>query len=354
MSAPRPTLFAQRLLDWHRGHGRKDLPWQRRADAYARWVSEIMLQQTQVSTVVPYYERFLARFPDVRALAAAPTDDVLHLWTGLGYYARARNLHRAAQLVVAQHGGRFPRDIDAARCLPGIGRSTAGAILAFAYGARHPILDGNVKRVLTRYYGVDGHPGEREVEKRLWRLAGRNTPHADVADYTQAIMDLGATLCRRARADCAVCPVAAGCRARKDANPQSYPTPRRAKERPRRAVAMVMIRDEQGRVLLERRPPAGIWGGLWSLPELDATADIAEQCGRRLGLEVAPGPPWEPVRHGFSHYRLDITPVPARLVAQRDAVMEAAERVWYNPAAPDARGLAAPVKRLLEKLKDTP
>ncbi len=228
-----------------------------------------MLQQTQVATVIGYYDRFMQRFPDVRALAAAPVDEVLHLWTGLGYYARARNMHRAAQLIVAEHGGEFPQSIEAVQALPGIGRSTAGAILALSRSQRHPILDGNVKRVLARYFGIEGFPGEREVEKTLWSLADECTPTERVADYTQAIMDLGATLCVRSRPLCAACPLAEHCVARIEGRQSALPTARPKKIRPQRTAYVVLMVRDDGAVLLERRPPAGIWGGLWTLPQFD-------------------------------------------------------------------------------------
>src|SRR5690606_8097985 len=246
--------FARRLLAWFDRCGRHDLPWQRDRRPYAVWVSEIMLQQTQVATVIPYFERFVARFPDVEVLAEASLDDVLALWSGLGYYARARNLHRAAQLVVERYGGDLPDSLDELMALPGIGRSTAGAILAQAHGVRAPILDGNVKRVLARHAGIEGWPGEREVEQTLWAIADERTPSERVADYTQAIMDLGAMLCTRRRPACTVCPVVEDCRACRLGIQERLPSPRPKRERPRRRRMMLVVRDSQGRVLLERRP----------------------------------------------------------------------------------------------------
>jgi A/G-specific adenine glycosylase len=343
--------LATPLLRWFDRHGRKDLPWQADADPYRRWVSEIMLQQTQVATVIPYYNRFLARFPDVATLAEAGQDDVLHLWTGLGYYARGRNLHKAARLVVSEHGGQFPADLDALCRLPGIGRSTAAAILAFAHGQRHPILDGNVKRVLTRYHAIDGWPGSGPVEARLWQLAERHTPATRIADYTQAIMDLGATLCRRSQPDCPRCPLATACRAHAQGNPETYPGRKPRKVLPEKQVNMLMIRDDQGRVLLQQRPPAGVWGGLWGFPECAPDADAAGWCRTRLGLEVATDTHWPAVRHSFSHFHLTITPIPARLLGSSNKLLENDGAVWYTLAQPDARGLAAPVKSLLELLR---
>jgi A/G-specific adenine glycosylase len=310
-----------------------------------------MLQQTQVGTVIPYFERFITRFPDIPTLAAAGLDEVLHYWTGLGYYARARNLHRAAMTIVDAHDGTFPRAFDAVHALPGIGMSTAGAILAFAFGQRHVILDGNVKRVLTRYRAIKGWPGKREIEKRLWALADRYTPRAHVRAYTQAIMDLGATVCQRARPDCVHCPVRRGCRARALGIPLAYPTPAPRRELPIRATAMLIIRDRRGHVLLQRRPPAGLWGGLWAFPECDSD-NVAVWCRKTLGLVIEPDTPSPPLRHSFSHFHLDITPIAARVLGASQ-VMENPQTVWYNPRQPDERGFAAPVKRLLDALRDS-
>ena len=340
------------LLDWFDRSGRKDLPWQGVRDPYVVWVSEIMLQQTQVSTVIPYFRKFMARFPDVQKLASADIDEVLHLWAGLGYYARGRNLHRAAQLIVAQTGGAFPQTLEAMRALPGVGRSTAGAILAFASGQRHAILDGNVKRVLSRYHGISGWPGTRSVEDKLWILAENHTPYERIEDYTQAIMDLGATVCRRTRPDCDNCPLRGNCVARRDGNPQAYPGRSARKSLPVKQVRMIMLRDASNRVLLQQRPPSGIWGGLWGFPECAHGTDIATCCQASLGLEVATEAPWPVQRHSFTHFRLDITPIPARLLRSSTAVMENMRTVWYNVEQPDELGLATPVKKLLLQLRN--
>jgi A/G-specific adenine glycosylase len=345
------NTFAERLLGWYDHHGRRDLPWQHPRDPYRIWVAEIMLQQTQVATVIPYFERFTTRFPDVATLAAARLDEVLHLWTGLGYYARARNLHAAAQRICAVHGGAFPRRLDTVASLPGIGRSTAGAILAFAYRQRHAILDGNVKRVLARHRRVAGWPGHRAVEKELWTVAETLTPRTRVRDYNQAIMDLGATGCRRVRPRCDDCPLAGDCLANEHGDPHRYPGRAPKRERPRRAVQMIMIRRGAHEVLLERRPPAGIWGGLWGFPECADSEDVARHVDARHGLRVVPQAPWPALDHGFTHFDLRITPVPARLLGNGARIMERDDAVWYNLAEPDARGLAAPVKRLLDKLR---
>ncbi len=341
--------FARRLLDWYPHHGRKDLPWKRTRDPYAIWVSEIMLQQTQVSTVIPYFERFIARFPDVATLARAELDEVLECWSGLGYYARARNLHRAADVVVAHHGARLPGEFHAMRALPGVGASTAAAVLAFAFGKRHVILDGNVKRVLARYHAIADPPGARATQARLWQLADRHTPHRQVRDYTQAIMDLGATVCRR-QPDCARCPVRRGCRAFAEGSPQAYPRLARARPLPLRSTAMLIISDRHGRLLLQQRPPVGLWGGLWSFPECPVDIDMVRWCRHALGLRVAVQAHWPVRRHAFTHFRLDITPVRANLTGAADRAMEGVNTVWYNPRKPDARGFAVPVKQLLAEV----
>jgi len=343
----------RRLLAWFNRHGRKDLPWQRSRDPYHIWVSEIMLQQTQVSTVIPYYERFLKRFPDVRTLARAKLDSVLHHWTGLGYYARARNLKRAAEIITSQHGGRFPRAIEDVAALPGIGRSTAGAIVAFAFDQRHPILDGNVKRVLTRLHAIDTPVLQRDTEKTLWLLAEHYTPKTHVADYNQAIMDLGATLCRTRKPDCPACPLQKDCAAQAQGQPEKFPVRVARKALPVRAIAMLMIRDARGHVLLAQRPPVGVWGGLWGFPECAPNAVAADYCRAAFGLKIKTETPWPVRRHGFSHFQLHITPIPACLTGSSQKAMESTPAVWYNPDKPDARGLAAPVKRLLQQLRKT-
>jgi A/G-specific adenine glycosylase len=336
------------LLEWFDCSGRKHLPWQQDPTPYRVWVSEIMLQQTQVATVLGYYERFMQRFPDVRALAAAPVDEVLHLWTGLGYYARARNLHRAAQLVVAEHGGEFPQTIDTVQALPGIGRSTAGAILALSRGQRHPILDGNVKRVLARYFGIEGFPGEREVEKRLWSLADECTPGERVARYTQAIMDLGATVCVRSRPLCAACPLAGHCVARIEGRQSALPAPRPKKLRPQRTAYVVLMVRDDGAVLLQRRPPAGIWGGLWTLPQFDDVAAIPAALSGERGATSLP-----PYFHSFTHFDLTLHPLLVRAAAVQ-AVADNESYCWYEPARPAKIGLAKPAVDLIGALHAQP
>jgi A/G-specific adenine glycosylase len=341
------TTFAPRLLAWFDEHGRHDLPWQRTRTPYSAWVAEIMLQQTQVGTVIPYYERFMAVFPTVEALATAPLDAVLGAWSGLGYYARARNLARAARIVLAEHGGRVPDTFDALHALPGIGRSTAGAILAQAHGQRWPILDGNVKRVLARYHAVAGWPGAPRVEQELWQHAEAHTPHERVAEYTQAIMDLGATLCTRARPACTVCPLTEDCAAARAGTQAEYPAPRPKRARAQRQVAVLVVLDPEGRVLLERRPAHGIWGGLYSLPELPHEDSAEAWCERSLGARVAALRPLATIEHAFTHFDLDLAPQLLTLAATPSAVMERPEWLWYKPGTTLTVGVPAPVAVLL-------
>ncbi|HSG89824.1 MAG TPA: A/G-specific adenine glycosylase [Pseudomonadales bacterium] len=347
--AAAPAAIAEDLLAWYDVHGRRDLPWKRDADPYRIWLSEIMLQQTQVTTVLPYFERFTAAFPDVGALAAADIDAVLSLWTGLGYYARARNLHRAAQLVCDAHDGAFPASVDALMGLPGVGRSTAGAIAAMAYGVRAPILDGNVRRVLCRLAGIEGWPGERAVEQRLWLLADAMTPAARPGDYTQAIMDLGATLCTRRRPACERCPLVDRCAAHASGRVDAIPAPRPKKPKPERATRMLMIQDPDGAVLLERRPATGLWGGLWCFPQQDLDDDPEAQVAEHLLLPadgISATEPWGEFVHVFTHFRLRVHPLRVHLALRPDNVRDG-DLDWFDPASEPDVGLAAPVKRLL-------
>jgi len=342
--------FAERLLAWFDDHGRKDLPWQQVRDPYRIWISEIMLQQTQVQTVIPYFERFMQSFPDVVTLANAAQDRVLQHWSGLGYYARARNLHRAAQVIRDEHGAVFPDTLDAVTDLPGIGRSTAGAILSLAFDQHHAILDGNVKRVLARHEAVDGWPGTTSVAKHLWEIAERNTPSKRTAAYTQAIMDLGATLCTRSKPACERCPVAVDCVARNTESVTRYPGRKPKKDKPLRATTMVIARHD-GHVYMERRPEAGIWGGLWSLPEV-SNGNVEDWCSERLRTEVAESHSWERLRHSFSHYDLDIQPIVVRVAAPLSKVADSCDATWHRLGDELPGGVAAPVKRLLGKLEN--
>jgi A/G-specific adenine glycosylase len=341
-----PAL-APPLLAWFGRHGRHDLPWQCDPTPYRVWVSEIMLQQTQVATVIGYFNRFMQRFPDVSALAAASVDEVLHLWSGLGYYARARNLRLAARQIVTEHGGVFPHTLEMMMALPGVGRSTAGAILALACGQRHPILDGNVKRVLARYFAVEGATALPAVSARLWALAEQCTPYERVAGYTQAIMDLGATLCLRRRPACTLCPIAAGCAARAAGRQHELPTPHPRRARPRRRTCMLLALHERRLVLLQRRPPMGLWGGLWGLPEFESAQAAQDWCRLQFGAPPSPPRSGPPLHHAFTHFDLEIEPLAVEC-AMQSAVMEADKWLWYDPVQPAKLGLAAPVKALIE------
>lgn len=340
--------FANKLLAWFDQHGRKHLPWQQNITPYRVWLSEIMLQQTQVETVIPYFETFTATFPNVQALAEAPTDEVLHLWTGLGYYARARNLHKCAQKVTADYAGEFPATVEELAALPGIGRSTAGAIVSIAFGQPAPILDGNVKRVLARYHAVEGWPGNKQVENQLWNYASTYTPQTRCADYSQAIMDLGATVCRRSKPDCELCPFYKECEARAAGTWADYPGKKPKKALPVKTVAMLLLQNKDREILLYQRPASGIWGGLWSLPEIDVDADAAEHVRGHYG-DFASMEALNPFRHTFSHYHLDIHPLKVVLKKTPAAILESGTRLWYNPEQPQKLGLAAPVKKLLKE-----
>ncbi|WP_461537195.1 A/G-specific adenine glycosylase [Spongorhabdus nitratireducens] len=351
-SEEHPRQFSDAVLAWFDQHGRKNLPWQQDISPYRVWLSEVMLQQTQVATVIPYFENFISRFPAVEDLATAPEDEVLQLWSGLGYYARARNLHKCAKTVVDKYQGVFPASVEELADLPGIGRSTAGAIAAISMSIHAPILDGNVKRVLARFHAVAGWPGQSKTQKELWRLAELYTPKERVADYTQAMMDMGAMLCVRSRPLCDLCPIADGCVAKANNEQSLYPQPKPRKELPVRSVRMLLVVNEQGEVLLRKRPPQGIWGGLWSLPELSVEPELEEQAETDTGMSLSGYEEWSQVRHTFSHFHLDITPVKA-FVSQGGypQLLEPEQALWYNLDQPPALGLAAPVSRLLKKLQ---
>lgn len=347
--------FAARLIAWHDRAGRKDLPWQNTRDAYRIWLSEIMLQQTQVATVIPYYRRFLASFPDVGSLASAPMERVLEHWSGLGYYRRAHLLHAAARAVVSHHGGAFPRDAARLASLPGVGRSTAAAIAAFAYGARGAILEGNAKRVLARHAGIGGYPGSAAVEAILWREAEARLPESGIESYTQATMDLGATVCTRTRPACALCPVADDCVARISNRVGEFPAPRPKKTLPHRAIAVLLI-EHRREVFLERRPGSGIWAGLWSLPEIDLGDDAREICSTRFDADIAKVTTLPPIEHGFTHFTLTLTP---RLCVVERWPARAQERgsLWLPLQDVAGAALPAPIKKLLrarEKLSGVP
>ncbi|MET0013541.1 MAG: A/G-specific adenine glycosylase [Sedimenticola sp.] len=344
--------FSERVLKWFDRHGRKHLPWQQQPTPYRVWVSEIMLQQTQVATVIPYFERFMARFPGVRELAQSPLDDVLHHWSGLGYYARARNLHKAAVQICEAHGGRFPEAFEQVVALPGVGRSTAGAVLSLSLGQRHAILDGNVKRVLSRCFAVQGWSGHAAVLNRLWALAEQYTPGERVADYNQAMMDLGAGVCTRRAPRCGECPLQGDCVALKQGDTGAYPQSKPKRQLPVRAVNMLLVSNEAGELLLERRPPSGIWGGLWGFPECSPEQAPEEWLREQQGIGCHRLDTLDVRRHTFSHFHLDITPVLLRWNNSANCVMDGGRRVWYNTTNPDARGLAAPVSRLIDEFNE--
>jgi len=338
--------FSTKLSEWQRSHGRHHLPWQGGRDPYRIWVSEIMLQQTQVGTVIPYFERFMARFPDIASLASASEEEVLTHWAGLGYYARGRNLHRAARQVMERHSGVFPRAFDDIMALPGIGRSTAAAIGAFAFGARRAILDGNVKRVLTRVFGIDGWPGDRQVETRLWQLSESLLPETGIETHTQALMDLGATICTRSRPHCAQCPLAEDCAAFRQGRTASLPAPRPKKTLPERSATLMVICHGRD-VLLVKRPASGIWGGLWSLPE--AEGDSMAACLRLTGQAPVRVEELQGFTHTFTHFRLDILPLVLALDARPTAAAEPGT-IWMDCAEAIGAAIPKPVKSILEKL----
>jgi A/G-specific adenine glycosylase len=339
------TAFADRLIAWQEVYGRHDLPWQQTRDAYRIWLAEIMLQQTQVRTVISYYARFLERFPSIEALARAPLDSVLELWAGLGYYARGRNLHRCAQIIVADHGGEFPQDAQRIAELPGIGRSTAAAISAFAFGRRAAILDGNVKRVLARCFGIEGSPATAATERALWSLAEGLLPARGIVAYTQGLMDLGATLCLRRAPLCTACPMHALCIARREGRQAELPTAKAKKVLPEREAELLLLTDGQ-RVLLERRPPAGIWGGLLTLPE-GGVAE-ARAYARRHGFRLIRMQPMAGVRHSFTHFRLQIQTLLCTVVASPNVVAEAGWQ-WLAYAEIETAALPTPIRRLLRE-----
>jgi A/G-specific adenine glycosylase len=339
--------FAARLLRWYDQHGRKDLPWQHPRTPYRVWVSEVMLQQTQVATVIGYFERFIARFPDVHALASAPLDDVLALWAGLGYYSRARNLHRAAQQCVREFAGELPRAVDDLARLPGIGASTAAAIAAQAHGTRAAILDGNVKRVLARHAGVRGAIDARDTVQTLWAHANARLPRTRMADYTQAIMDLGATVCTRSKPECARCPVRGDCVALRDDLIAVLPERKHARAVPVRHAQWLVIHDAQGRLLLERRPERGIWGGLWSLPECDTHTDARQHARKQYSVRASPAAAMREVKHRFTHFELRATPVRLAAVAKPATLLE--NMRWIGARQSESLGLPKPVRALLNE-----
>ena len=347
MSTTNPQ-FAAKVLKWYDQHGRKHLPWQQNPTPYRVWISEIMLQQTQVATVIPYYERFMQSFPDVLTLADAPQDAILKHWEGLGYYSRARNLHKAAQAIRDQHQGVFPENIDEVEALSGIGRSTAGAILSLACGQAHAILDGNVKRVLARYHAIEGYPAQSAIQKKFWQYAEQHLPATRNAAYTQAMMDMGATLCTRSKPACLLCPLHNECQACRQGNPTDYPTPKPKKVLPEKSRVALVLRNQLGEIGLEKRPPSGIWGGLWSFPEFNDEQSALNS----LEHEAIASKKLPVLTHTFSHYRLHLQPILVDLSISDARVMEAESWLWYNTAQTFSGGLSSAAQRLLKNLKE--
>lgn len=351
--APCPAVAAD-VLAWFERHGRHDLPWQLEPTPYRVWVSEIMLQQTQVATVRGYYARFMQRLPTVAHLAAAPLDAVLHLWSGLGYYARARHLHHAAQLVMREHGGELPREVERLMQLPGIGRSTAAAIVALAYGRRAVILDGNVKRVMARLFAIDGTLGAAATERLLWAYAERCTPRAAVAAYTQAIMDLGALVCTRSQPACRACPLQSHCLAYRSGRSHELPRGRIRPPRPLRRAVLVLAQRAEGGVLLQRRPSRGVWAGLWTPPEFADLDQAREFCERQLLSARIEAPPLPALRHRFTHFDFEMSPLRVRCLGLAARVAEGDAKLWYDTRVPRAVGLPAPITLLLRALERAP
>ena len=341
--------FAPQLLKWFDQHGRKDLPWQQSKTPYRVWVSEIMLQQTQVKTVIPYYLRFMQRFADVNTLAQAPQDDVLHLWTGLGYYARARNLHKTAQIIHHEYAGQFPCSQDTLQSLPGIGRSTAGAILSLANGQHQPILDGNVKRILARHFQIEGWTGQAKTQKILWTLAEKITPKKRCDDFNQALMDLGSSLCSRTRPQCLQCPLANTCQAYNNQLTTEYPTPKPKKSKPVKSSFLLMLTDNNNELLLEKRPEQGIWGSLWSFPQCETADEIEQWLDKHHYVKNDKIHFYPEFRHTFSHYHLQITPVQIA-VKKSNRIMDEQHFLWYNLHKPLKLGMPAPITMLISQL----
>lgn len=348
----KPSKFQYQMLTWFDLHGRKHLPWQQNKTAYRVWISEIMLQQTQVNTVIPYFERFMQSLPNLLTLANATEDEVLHLWTGLGYYSRARNLHRTAKIIVEKFAGKFPNTLEHLTALPGIGPSTAGAILAIAFNQCATILDGNVKRVLARFHGITQPINEKNIEKKLWELATIYTPKQRVADYTQAMMDLGATVCIRSKPQCTLCPLIKNCTAYVQNITTLIPQKKIARILPIRAATLLILKKDK-QILLRKRPPTGVWGGLWSLPEMIDPPDkaiIQRFCLQHFQIAVSEYQTLTAFRHTFSHYHLDIFPILINIRRMPRIIMEDEQQIWYNLNKPQSVGLPKPIQMIMETL----
>ena len=348
-----PQTFPDSVLSWFKQNGRKNLPWQIKVSPYKVWVSEIMLQQTQVITVIPYFKRFMKRFPDVQTLANSSPDEVLHYWTGLGYYARARNLHKTAKIITKEYQGIFPLSLNEVMSLPGIGRSTAGAILSLSCDKRFPILDGNVKRVLTRYHGIKGWPGKKKIENKLWSLAELYTPRKLTKQYTQAIMDLGATVCTRRKPDCDICPLTLTCFAREMGKQHDFPGKKPMVVIPKRDTVFAIMENNNGEILLEQRPSSGIWGGLWCFPEFSSHLRIEEMIKRKYGFNIKQQKEYKPIKHAFTHFHLTIRPIHIKIRIYKDKDYDTKVLKWIHPKTNPSLGLPAPVLSMLIDLNNT-
>lgn len=343
--------FSEKILAWFDQHGRKNLPWQKMIHPYRVWISEIMLQQTQVKTVIPYFERFMSHFPDVDSLANAKEEEVLTLWAGLGYYARARNLHKAAKLIQSDFNSQFPMDLETLQTLPGVGRSTAGAIFSISWNQKASILDGNVKRVLTRFCGIEAWPGETKTLEKLWNIAEEYTPESRTGDYTQAIMDLGATVCTR-NPNCLICPLNESCIAYQTSNPQLYPGKKPKKSLPHKTTTLLILKDHD-HVLLKKREPIGIWGGLWSFPESEPIDNIPAFIQQEFNYPVKNFKTLPTFKHTFSHFHLHITPLLIHVERTTNTIMENQNYLWYNFFDADL-AVPTPIKKILHLLRENP
>ena len=347
--------IATRLICWQKLHGRHHLPWQDTRDPYAIWLSEIMLQQTQVSTVIPYYQRFMQRFPNIKSLASGPLDDVLALWSGLGYYARARYLHHAAQLIMRNYDGRFPRELDLIQQLPGIGRSTAAAIAVFAFGQRCAILDGNVKRIFTRYFGIEGYPGNLKIQNRLWNKASailpENNVNGNIEMYTQALMDLGATVCTRSKPKCAICPLQKDCIALREQCVDKLPTTKSRRPLPEKETVLLLL-TKQKKILLKKRPATGIWGGLWCPPEMTTCTNVTTYCAQNYRFSIITVDDIPPLQHSFTHFKLRIYPKLLEVVSPVDSQQN--NIMWLTLDEALAAAIPAPVRTLLKQIEANP
>ena len=343
--------FTKNLLHWFQKSGRHDLPWQQNPTPYRVWISEIMLQQTQVITVIKYYQRFIDKFSSIRLLSEANLDEVLSLWSGLGYYARARNIHRCAQTIMELYQGAFPTRLDLLSTLPGIGRSTAGAILSFSMNIRAPILDGNVKRVLTRFYAIEGSPTQSDISEQLWELTDQLTPKNHFSEYNQAIMDLGATICTRSKPHCLACPVRTGCQAYAQKRQQDFPYKKKKPPKPQKIIKMLLIKNSSQQIFLQKRPSIGIWGGLWSFPECDPNEDVRQWCYQHFNCEIVEQNSLKSFTHAFTHFNLIIHPVEILIGTVAPMIMEDCQAIWYHLDSALPGGIPSPIAKLFKLLK---